>query len=148
MEIVPFLRRKLANIDTVTNLGKTVALPPEGHAPTLKEIILLEEIGVRVADRGGVGVVEVPIGTGAYVTGKTMEIVKTVGTDQLARMLPRMPDKQPDNLASTGSMVQRMACTEPAVRPKSCPCLHAEKKGQQRDVDVGKNCLIFPRDEQ
>ena len=34
-----------------------------------------------------------PIGNGAYATEKAMEIVGTGGAEQLAWVLPRMPDK-------------------------------------------------------
>ena len=41
-----------------------------------------------------------------------MEIVQNGGAEQLARTLPRMPDKQAANLIATGSMVQRAAYIE------------------------------------
>ena len=63
--------------------------------PTLEEIALLESVDVRIAERGGVKVVGVPIGTDAYAMESAMEIVKNGGAEQLARMLPHMPDSQP-----------------------------------------------------
>ena len=47
-----------------------------------------------------------PISTDAYAMDIAMEIVKNGESEQLARMLPRMPDKQSANLIATGSMVQ------------------------------------------
>ena len=41
------------------NPGKTVALAPKGHVPTLEEITLLAGVGVRIADEGGIKVVGV-----------------------------------------------------------------------------------------
>ena len=86
--VVPFLQRELANIEIAINPNKTLALPPKGHVPTLDEIALLEGIDVRIAERGGVKVVGVPIGTDAYARASAMEIVENSGAEQLARMLP------------------------------------------------------------
>ena len=52
-------------------------------------------------------VVVVPIGTDAHAMESAMEVVKNGGAEQLARMLPHMPDEQSANLVATGSMVQR-----------------------------------------
>ena len=52
VEVVPFLQRELSNIGIAINPGKTVALPPKGHAPTSEQIALLEGIGVSIAERG------------------------------------------------------------------------------------------------
>lgn len=67
-----------------------------------------------------------------------MEIVENGGAEQLARMLPRAPDKQSAGLIATGTMVQRKAYKHRAsdgleVFPACMP-----KGRQQRDVDVGK----------
>ena len=59
-----------------------------------------------------------PIGTDAYPTDNAMEIVKNGGAEQLARMLPRMPDKLSANLIATGSMVQRTAYIERVMDPE------------------------------
>ena len=58
-----------------------------------------------------------------------MEIVENGGAEQLARMLPRMPDKQSANLIATGSMVQRTAYIERVMDPEfSLPtCQKADK---------------------
>lgn len=59
-----FLRRELRDdISSVTNLAKTVVLPPKGHTPRRRRIYLLENVGVRVAEEGGVTVAGTPIGT-------------------------------------------------------------------------------------
>ena len=82
------------------------------------ENALLESIDVRITERGGVKVIGVLIGTDAYAMESTMEIVKNGGAEQLARMLPHMPDKQSANLIATGSMVQRTAYIERVVDPE------------------------------
>ena len=81
VDVVPFLQRELASIGIAMNPSKTVALPPKGHVPTLQEIALLEGVDVRIAARGGVKVVGVPIGTDAYA----MEIVENGGGEQCCR---------------------------------------------------------------
>ena len=109
MEVVPSLQRELSNIGIAINPSKTAALPPKGHVPTPEQIDLLEGIGVRIAERGGMKVVGVPVDTDEHAMESVMEIVRNGGAEQLARMLPRMPDKQAANLVATGSMVQRTA---------------------------------------
>ena len=106
---MPFLQRELTNIGIAINPRKTVALPPKGHVPTPEEISLLQGIDVRIAERGGVKVIGVPIGTDEYAMDRAMEIVRNGGSVQLSRMLPRISDKQSANLIATGSMVQRTA---------------------------------------
>ena len=118
VEVVPFLQRELSNIGIAINPSKTVALPPKGHVPTPEQIALLEGIGVSIAERGGVQVVGVPIGTDEYVRESAMEIVRNGGAEQLARMLSRMPDKQSANLIATGSMVQWTSYRERVMNPE------------------------------
>ena len=65
VDAVPFLQRELASIGITMNPSKTVALSPKGHEPSPEEIVLLESVDVRIAERGGVKVVGVPIGTDA-----------------------------------------------------------------------------------
>ena len=128
--VVPFLPpRELANIGVAINPNKTVDLPPKGHVPAQDEIALLEAIDVRIAERTGVKVVGAPIGTDAQARESAMEIVENGGAEQLARMLPRMPDKQSANLIATGSMVQRTAYIERVMDPEfSLPtCQKADK---------------------
>ena len=99
VEVVPFLERELSNTGIAINPSKTVALPPKGHVPTPEHTALLEGIGVSIAERGGVKVVGVPIGTDEYARESAMEIVQNGGAEQLARMLSRMPNEaisQPD----------------------------------------------------
>ena len=97
MDIMPSLQRELASISIFMNPSKTMALPSKGHVPTLEEIALLKSVDVRIAERGGVKVVGVPIGTDAYVMGSMMEIVQNGGAERLAWMLPHMPNKQSAN---------------------------------------------------
>ena len=140
--LVPFLQRELANIENAVNLVKTVALPPKGHVPTLDEIALLEGIDVRIAERGGVKVVGVAIGTDAHAGESAMEIVENGGAEQLARMLPRMPDKQSANLIATGSMVQRTAYVERVMDPELS--LPACQKADNSSMWMLKNLLHLP----
>ena len=98
-------------------------MTPKGHVLTPEEISLLQGIDVRIAEQGGVKVVGVPIGTDEYAMDSAMEIVKNGGAEQLARMLPRMPDKQSANRIATGSMVQRTAYIERVMDPE----LYAKK---------------------
>ena len=53
--------------------------------------------------------VGVPVGTDEYARESAMKIAHNGGTEQPARMLPRMPDKQSANLIANGSMPQRTA---------------------------------------
>ena len=118
VEVVPFPQRELSNIGIAINPGKTVAMPPKGHVPTPEQIALLEGTGASIAERGGVKVVGVPVGTDGYARESAMEIVRNGGAEQLARMLSRMPNKQSAKLVSTGSMVQRTSYFERVMDPE------------------------------
>ena len=138
--VVPFLQRELANIEIAINPNKTLALPPKGHVPTLDE--LLEGIDVRITERGGVKVVGVPIGTGAYARESAMAIVENGGAEQPARILPRMPDKQSTNLIATGPMVQRTSCIERVIDPGLS--LPACQKADNSAMWMLENLLALP----
>ena len=112
-----FLQRELDDIGVVVNAAKTVALPPEGHTPTAEEISLLESVEVRTADKGGVTVLGVPIGTKEYVRGRAMEVVRDGGADHLARCLANMHDKQAAALITVESLRQRTSYFERALDP-------------------------------
>ena len=101
VDVVPFLQRELASIGITMNPSKTVALSPKGHEPSPEEIVLLESVDVRIAERGGVKVVGVPIGTDEYAIEGAMEVAENDGAGQLVRMLLHMPDKQSANLIAT-----------------------------------------------
>ena len=107
-----FLRRELEDIGIVVNPVKTIALPPNGYAPTAEEISLLESIDVRVAGEGGPTVVGVPIGTDEYVRYRTIEVVRDGGADRLERCLDSMPDKQAAALIAIESLGQRASYLE------------------------------------
>ena len=47
-----------------------------------------------------------PIGNEAFAVNSALEIVRDGGIEQLARILPRMPDKQSANLIATSAMVE------------------------------------------
>ena len=110
-----FLRRQLDDIGIVVNPAKTVAPPPKGHAPTAKEISILDSIDVRIADEGGAMVVRVPIGTDECVLERAMGVVKDRGADHLARCLADMPDKQAAALSKIESLGQRTSYLEKAL---------------------------------
>ncbi|CAM9984463.1 unnamed protein product [Laminaria digitata] len=112
-----FLQRELDHIGIVANPAKTVALPPEGHAPTAEEISLLESVDVRIADVGRVTVVGVPIGTEEYVRGRGMEVVRDRGANRLARCLANIPDKQAAPLIAVESLGQRTSYLARALDP-------------------------------
>ena len=93
VEVVPFLQRELPKIGIAMNPIKTVVLPPKGHIPTPEQTVLLE--GKRcphIAERGGVKVVGVSVGTRGYAREGAKEVVQNAGAEYLARMLPCMPD--------------------------------------------------------
>ena len=100
------LRREPEDICIVFN-GKTIALPPKGHAPTAEEISLLESVDVRIAGEGGATAVGVSIGTDEYVLDRAVEVVRDGGTDSLARCLASMSDKQVTALIAIESLGQR-----------------------------------------
>ena len=89
-----FLRREWKRSASWSNTSKTVAPPPKGHAPTAKNISLLESGDARVAEKERVTVVGVPIGADEYVLKRAREIVKEGGTEHLARCHANMPDKK------------------------------------------------------
>ena len=78
----------------------------------------------------------VPVGTDEYAVESALETVQNEGAEQLARMLPRMPDKQAANLIAAGSMVQRTAYIERVIDPALFPRM--PKSRRQRDVDAGE----------
>ena len=118
VEVVPFLERELTARGINLNPGKTDALAPKGHVPTPEEIWLLSGVGARIADEGGIKVVGVPVGSDEFAIESAIGIARDGGAEQLARMLPRMPDKQAANLIATGSMVQRTAYVERVMDSK------------------------------
>ena len=116
--VVPLLERELTARGIHLNPGKTVALAPKGYVPTPEEISLLAGVGVRIADEGGVKVVGVPVGSDKFAIESAMGVGSDGGTEQLARMQPRMPDKREANLIATDSMVQRTVYVERVMDPK------------------------------
>ena len=83
-----------------------------------RKISLLAGLGVGIADEGGIKVVGVPVGFDGFAIESAIGIVRDGGAEQLAQMLPRMPDKQAANLIATGSMAQRTAYFERLMDPK------------------------------
>ena len=138
------LRRELDDIGSVVNPTKNMPLPPKGHAPTAKEISLLDSIDVRIADEGGAMVVRVPIGTDECVLERAMGVVKDRGADHLARCLADMPDKQAAALSKIESLGQRTSYLEKALDTGVSleACRRADKGAQ--------SCLLYtspsPRD--
>ena len=62
--------------------------------------------------------VGVPIGNNAFAVNSALEIVRDGGAEQLARILPRIPDKQAVNLIATSSMVQRTSYIARVMDPE------------------------------
>ena len=102
--------RELSNIGIAINPSKTVALPPKGHVLALEGIALLEGIGVRIAERGGVKVVGVPVGTDEYARESAMEIVRNEATRADVAAHARQAISQPDHHRLY--MVQRISYLE------------------------------------
>ena len=139
-----FLRRELDDIGIMVNAAKTVALPPKGHSPTVEKISLLESIEVLIADKEGVTVVGVPIGTEEYVLGRAMEVVRDGGADHLASSLANMPDKQAAALITVESLGQRTSFTSKGLWTRVCPSKH-EKSRQRGPVGVRETTRITGR---
>ena len=126
-----FLRQEPDDIGIVVNAAKTMALPLKEHAPTAEKISLLESF--RIADEGGVTVVGIPSGTGEYVRGRAMEVVRGGGADRLVRCLANMPDKQAAALIAVESLGQRTSYLERALDPGPPPeaCKRADNGAQR-----------------
>lgn len=73
----------------------------------------------------------VPISDDTFAVITAVERVRDEGAEQLARVLPRMPDKQSASLITTISMVQRTSCIERAVDPELSltACQRADTSG-------------------
>ena len=83
-EAIPFLQRELSNIGIAINRIKTAALPPKGYVPTSEQIALLEGMGVRIAEQGGLKVVGVSVNTDEYARESAMGISQRSRAEQLA----------------------------------------------------------------
>ena len=59
-----------------------------------------------------------PTGNDAIVVNNALGVIRDGGAEQLARILPRMPDKQSANLIATSSMVQLTSCIERVTDPE------------------------------
>ena len=81
VEVVPFLQREVSNIGIDIDPSKAVALPPKGQVSMPEKIALLEDIGVRIAERGGVQVVGVPVGTDEFTRESVTEIFQNGGAE-------------------------------------------------------------------
>ena len=146
-----FLRRELDDIGIVVNAAKTAALLPKGHAPTAEEISLLESVEVRIADKGGVTVVGVPIGTEDYLRGRAIEVVRDGGADRLAHCLANMPDKQAAALITVESLGRRTNYLERPLDPRLSleACKRADNGAQWAyekilELPGAAEAVIFP----
>ena len=108
----------------MVNATEAVTLPPKGHAPMAKEISLLESVEARIADKGGVAVVGVPIGSEEYERGRAMEVVRDGGAHRLARCLANMPDKQAAALIGADSNGR---ATPKGLWTRGCPSKHVKR---------------------
>ena len=84
----------------------------------------------------------VPIGTDEYARESAMEVVRNGGSEQLARMLSRMPEKQSASLIATGSMVQRTSYLKRVMDPELS--LAACKKADGNSLWMLEKLLDFP----
>ncbi|CAN0344777.1 unnamed protein product, partial [Scytosiphon promiscuus] len=107
---------ELDKVGIVVNRAKSSALPPPGHVITEEQRRLLEGVGLTVAGEG-ITVVGVPIGTDDYVKEFAMRVIAEGGADKLARILPRMSDRQVANLITSLSLIQRSAYIERGIDP-------------------------------
>ncbi|CAN0508788.1 unnamed protein product, partial [Scytosiphon promiscuus] len=107
---------ELDKVGIVVNSAKISALPPPGHVITEEQRRLLEGVGLTVAGEG-ITVVGVPIGTDDYVKEFAMKVIAEGGADKLARILPRMSDRQVANLITSLSLIQRSAYIERGIDP-------------------------------
>lgn len=88
-------------------------------------------------DEGGIQVVGVPVGTGECTIENTIRIVRDGGAEQLAWVLPQMPDKQAASLTATGSLVQRTAYVERVMDTKlSLPACRRADNGAMWMLEV------------
>ena len=85
--------------------------------PTPEDISLLTGVRVGIAGEEGIKVVGVHVGNDEFAIENSIGIVQDWEVEQLAQMLPRMPDKQAANLIVTGSMVQRTEYAERVMSP-------------------------------
>ena len=83
-----------------------------------------------------------PIGTDEYVRESAMEIVRNGGTEQLARISSRMPDKQSANLIAAVSMLQRTSYLERVMEPELS--LATCKKADGNALWMLEKLLDFP----
>ena len=107
----------------MVNTFKIAALPPNGHASTAEEILLIENVDVRVSRRRGT-VVRVPVGAHEYVLERTRDTVQEGGTDHLTRSLANMPAKQAA-ASSSPNPSGRILATSNGRSIRSCPSKHA-----------------------
>ena len=64
------------------NPAKTAVLLPKGHAPKAREVSILKNVDARIADRGRVTVVSLPIGTEENVVERAVGVLRVGGADR------------------------------------------------------------------
>ncbi len=99
------------HLGVIISRPKSIACPPQGHIPSNHERGLLSGVELDIANQG-IAVVGVPVGTDEYAKTYAMEVVKTGGAENLAKMLASMPDRQVAHLVATFSLTQRTAYVE------------------------------------
>ena len=104
VELEHHLQRELSEIGIAIATSQTVALPPKGHVLTPKDTALRGGVDFRIMVGGGIQVVGIPISNDAHGVESSTKIVRDGGAEQLARMQPRMPDRQAANLIATSSV--------------------------------------------
>lgn len=116
------LEDELTEVGKIVSRRKSSALPPQGHQITDKRKRLLDGAGITVAE-AGITVVGVPIGSDAYVEECAIKVIRDRGAEKLARMLPRMSDRQVAFLTTSLSLTERSVYI--AV------CIHRERNRQR-----------------
>ena len=109
MQVIPDLVDELEEVGIIVNREKSSALPPPGHNVTPTERRLFEDAGLPIAAQG-IMVVEIPIGTDAYVEERAMKKITDGGADELARMLA--------HLITSQSLTQRSGYIERGIDHK------------------------------
>lgn len=116
------LEDELTEVGKIVSRMKSSALPPQGHQITDKRKRLLDGAGITVAE-AGITVVGVPIGSDAYVEECAIKVIRDLAAEKLARMLPRMSDRQVAFLTTSLSLTERSVYI--AV------CIHRERNRQR-----------------
>ena len=138
----PVLQHELCKIGITMNPSKSVALPPKGMYLHWKRLHSWGASVFALLKGGRVKVVGVPMGNDAFAMNSALEIVRDGVAEQLARIIPRTPDKQSANHIATSSMVKRTSYIERVVDPELS--LPACQRADTRAMWMLKRLLELP----